>query len=106
MGVELVGLYWTVSGPVVVHVGREWSYFTWEDRCAEAAKVGFSGLGLWHADIEHQLEKTTLEEMAKVWHDHGMKTLELEFLADFFTDAGTPEREASDKTRKLLFDAA
>ena len=25
--VELVGLYWTVSGPVEVHVGREWSTF-------------------------------------------------------------------------------
>ena len=37
---ELVGLYWTVSGPVVVHFGREWSYFSWADRCAEARKVG------------------------------------------------------------------
>ena len=25
--VELLGLYWTVSGPVEVHVGREWSLF-------------------------------------------------------------------------------
>ena len=49
--VELVGLYWTVSGPVEVHVGREWSLFDWADRCAEASKVGFSGLGLWHADL-------------------------------------------------------
>ena len=40
---ELLGLYWTVSGPVVVHFGREWSYFSWADRCAEARKVGFAG---------------------------------------------------------------
>jgi sugar phosphate isomerase/epimerase len=107
MGVELVGLYWTVSGPVEVHFGREWSYFSWEARCAEAVKVGFKGLGLWAADIEHQLlEGATLERMAKTWHDHGLKHLELEFVADFFTDPGTPEREASDNTRKLLFDAA
>ena len=54
--VELLGLYWTVSGPVEVHVGREWSLFDWADRCAEARKVGFSGLGIWHADLEHVLE--------------------------------------------------
>ncbi len=53
---ELLGLYWTVSGPVEVHVGREWSLFDWADRCAEARKVGFSGLGIWHADLEHVLE--------------------------------------------------
>ena len=45
--VELVGLYWTVSGPVEVHVGREWSLFDWADRCAEAREVGFSG----HRDL-------------------------------------------------------
>ena len=43
--VDLMALYWTVSGPVEVHVGREWSLFDWRDRCAEAAKVGFEGSG-------------------------------------------------------------
>ena len=33
--VDLVALYWTVSGPVEVHFGREWSTFSWRDRCAE-----------------------------------------------------------------------
>ena len=54
--IELMALYWTVSGPVEVHVGREWSLFSWRDRCAEAAKAGFKGIGLWHADVSHQLE--------------------------------------------------
>ena len=58
--VELVGLYWTLSGPVDVHVGREWSLFAFEDRCAEAAKVGFDGIGIWHADLAHLLETHTL----------------------------------------------
>ena len=43
--IELLALYWTISGPAEVHVGREWSTFSWPDRCAEAARVGFSGLG-------------------------------------------------------------
>jgi sugar phosphate isomerase/epimerase len=104
--IELVALYWTVSGPVEVHFGREWSTFDWRDRCAQAARVGFSGLGLWHADVTHQLQTTTLEEMATVFRDHGLRYLEVEFLADFFAEPGSPERAASDELRGQLFQTA
>jgi sugar phosphate isomerase/epimerase len=103
---ELLALYWTVSGPADVHVGREWSLFDWGDRCAEAAKVGFEGLGLWHADIEHQLETTTLAEMKQTFDDAGLRYLQVEFLADFFVEQGQPARAESDARRKLLFDTA
>ena len=103
---ELVALYWTVSGPVEVHVGREWSLFDWADRCAEARKVGFSGIGIWHADLEHVLETRSLAEMKKVFDGNGLRHLELEFLMDWFVDPGDPRREASDEMRKLLFEAA
>jgi sugar phosphate isomerase/epimerase len=104
--VELVGLYWTVSGPVEVHVGREWSLFDWADRCAEARKVGFSGIGIWHADLQHVLETRGLAEMKTAFDDNGLRHLELEFLMDWFVDPGDPRREASDEMRKLLFEAA
>ena len=104
--VELLALYWTVSGPADVHVGREWSLFEWQDRCANAAKFGFKGLGLWHADIEHQLETRTLKEMKQIFDDAGLQYLQVEFLADFFVAPGDPLREDSDKRRKLLFDTA
>jgi sugar phosphate isomerase/epimerase len=103
---RLLALYWTVSGPAEVHVGREWSLFDWRDRCAEAARVGFKGLGLWHADIEHQLETRTLDEMKKIFDDAGLEYLQVEFLADFFVDKGEPARVESDERRKLLFDTA
>jgi sugar phosphate isomerase/epimerase len=103
---EMVALYWTVSGPVKVHFGREWSLFEWADRCAEAAKVGFHGIGLWHADIEHQLETRTLEEMRRIFDDSGLRHVELEFIADFFMDEGTDARRESDRIRRLLFDTA
>ncbi len=103
---ELLGLYWTVSGPVVVHHGREWSLFSWEDRCAEAARVGFAGLGIWHADLAHQLESTTLEEIKRVFDAHGLRRLELEFIMDWFLDPDDERRRESDKTRVLLFEAA
>jgi len=104
--VELVGLYWTVSGPVEVHVGREWSLFDWRDRCEEAAKVGFAGIGIWHADLEHVLETHTLAEMKARFDEAGFRHLELEFLMDWFVDPGDERRAASDQQRRLLFDAA
>jgi sugar phosphate isomerase/epimerase len=104
--IELMALYWTVSGPVEVHVGREWSLFDWRDRCAEAAKAGFDGIGLWHADVSHQLETRTLEEMATIFRDAGLKYLEVEFLADFFVPDGDPARAESDRLRRQLFDTA
>jgi sugar phosphate isomerase/epimerase len=104
--VQLLGLYWTTSGPVEVHAGREWSLFDSADRCAEAAKVGFSGLGIWHADLEHVLEKRSLKEMKRILDANELEHLELEFIMDWFLDPGTEERKASDETRKLLFNAA
>jgi len=104
--VELVGLYWTLSGPVEVHVGREWSTFDWRDRCEEAAKVGFSGIGIWHADLEHVLERRSLREMKEIFDAAGLTHLELEFLMDWFLDPGDERRKAADEQRRLLFDAA
>jgi sugar phosphate isomerase/epimerase len=104
--IELLALYWTVSGPADVHTGREWSLFSWHERCEQAARVGFTGLGLWHADIEHQLEGSTLEEMKRVFDDQGLTYLQVEFLADFFVEPGHAERQQSDRTRKLLFETA
>jgi sugar phosphate isomerase/epimerase len=66
---ELVDLYWTSAGPVEVHYGREWSLFDWRDRCAQAARVGFRGLGLWHADTRHQLQTRTLAEMKQIFDE-------------------------------------
>jgi sugar phosphate isomerase/epimerase len=105
--VDLLGLYWTVSGPVEVHVGREWSYFDWVDRCAQAKRVGYRGLGLWHADIEHQLaEGRSLKEIKQIFDDAGLEHIELEFLMEWFVDEGEDPRKESDRYRKLLFDAA
>ena len=104
--VELVGLYWTVSGPVEVHTGREWSLFDWADRCAEASSAGFSGLGLWHADLQHLLETRSLRELKQVFDDNGLRHLELEFLMDWFLDENDERRRASDEIRELLLRAA
>lgn len=102
----LIGLYWTLSGPVEVHVGREWSLFDFPERCAEAAKVGFRGIGIWHADLEHQLEKRSLREMRQILDDNGLGPIELEFLQDWFLDAGDERRKGADRIRRMVFEAA
>lgn len=104
--VELLGSYWATCGPVEIHTGREWSLFSWRDRCAQAARVGMRGLGIWHADLEHLLEQHSLAEIKEIFDDHGLEHLELEFLTDWFLPVGDARRAASDARRKLLFDAA
>ena len=105
-GDELLALYWTVSGPVEVHVGREWSLFDLRDRCEQAARAGFSGTGLWHADLEHVLETRSLGEVRQLLDDHGLRCLELEFLWEWFLDPADERRRAADSTCRLLFEAA
>jgi sugar phosphate isomerase/epimerase len=104
--ISLVALYWTTAGPVEIHAGREWSQYSWSDRCAQAARAGFEGIGLWHADVSHQLETTTLGEMVKVFDDAGLKYLEVEFLADFWVPPGEAKRKDSDRLRKQLFETS
>ena len=103
---DVIGLYWTISGPVEVHVGREWSLFDLRDRCAHAARVGLAGIGIWHADLEHMLETRSLADIAAVIDEYGMRNLELEFLGDWFLDPGDDRRRAADRTREMVFAAA
>ena len=107
VGAELIGNYWTISGPVMVHTGREWSLFPLRDRCAHAARVGFSGIGIWHADLEHLLgDGTTFAEIRSLLDEHGLRDLELEFLGDWFLDPSDERRATADATRRMVFEAA
>jgi sugar phosphate isomerase/epimerase len=106
MTADILGSYWTTAGPVEIRTGREWSLFDWPDRCAEAAKTGMTGLGIWHTDLEHLLENRSLAEIKQIFDDHGLEHLELEFLNDWFVPPGDEKRTASDQQRDLLFEAA
>ncbi len=105
-GVELMGAYWTTAGPTQPHQGQEWSNFDFADRCSEAAKAGMKGIGIWHADLAHQLETRSHADIEKQMDDNGLKYLELEFIWGFFEDEGTEGRKESDELRDLLLEAA
>src|SRR5690606_401773 len=101
--VELIASYWTLAGGALPHTDKEYSTFEFKERVEAAARAGFKGIGLWHADIAHVTRTRSLEEMRSILDDNGMKYVEIEFLADWFLEG--ERRKASDERRKLLFDA-
>ncbi len=101
--VDLLASYWTICCGVP-HTDHEYSPFDFRARVESAARAGFKGFGIWHADLEHVLRTLTLKVMKQILDDNGIKHVELEFLGDWFLDG---ERKAESYTRKkLLFDAA
>jgi sugar phosphate isomerase/epimerase len=102
--VELLGSYWTLAGGAQPHTDKEYSPFDFKDRVAAAARAGFRGFGLWHADIAHILQKRSLKDMKQILDDHGIKYVELEFLTDWFFDG--EKKQQADATNRMLLEAA
>jgi len=102
---ELLASYWTIAGGALPHTDREFSPFDFQDRVQAAAKAGFKGLGIWHADLDHILEHRSLAEMKRILDDNGMAHVELEFLSDWFLD-GERKKQSDIQKHKLLRAAA
>ncbi len=102
--VELLASYWTIAGDVHPHSPTEHSPFDFEDRVVAASKVGFKGIGIKEADLEHILARRSLKEMKQILDDNGIKHLELEFITDWFMDG--EKKKKSDRTKQLLLTAA
>ena len=103
--VPLVASYWTLAVGAAPHTDHEHSTSPFAERVAAAARAGFEGFGIWHADLEHTLKSLTLRDMHGILADHGMKHIELEFLTDWWIKDG--ERKAAcDARKQLLLDAA
>ena len=98
---DLLASYWTIAGGALPHTDKEYSPFDFKDRVEAAAKAGFKGFGLWHADLDHILERRSLKEMKQILDDNGMKYVELEFLTGWFMD-GEKKKESDIQKRKLL----
>jgi sugar phosphate isomerase/epimerase len=103
--VDLLASYWTLASGAVPHTDNEYSTSSFAERVAAAARAGFTGFGIWHADLEHTLRSTTLGDMRRILDDYGMKHIELEFLSDWWLEAGE-RRAASDMRKRMLLEAA
>jgi sugar phosphate isomerase/epimerase len=102
--VELLASYWTIAGGALPHTDKEYSPFDLKDRAEAIAKAGFTGMGIWHSDLQHILKTRSLHDIKKILDDNGLKHLELEFLGDWFCDG--EEKRESDIRKKMLMDAA
>lgn len=100
---ELTVAYWTIAG-AFPGAEREYSQFDFKDRVEAAARAGFSGMGIWHADLDHILQRRTLKEMKQILDDNGMRHTEVEFLTDWFLDG--ERKKQSDVRKKKLLEAA
>ena len=97
--IELMNLFWTTAG---IYPGiAEISPYDFKHRVEAAARVGFTGIGLWHTDLEHILIHRSLDEMRMILEDNGIKHLELEFLTDWFLE-GARKQESDARKRRLL----
>jgi len=103
--VDLIASYWTLGGGALPHTDKEYSTFEFRTRVEQAARAGFKGLGLWHADLIHVRKTRSLKEMRQILDANGMQHVEIEFLADWFLEPGE-RRTQSDAMRRLLLEAA
>ena len=102
--VDLLASYWTLAVGAEPHTDHEFSKVGFRDRVESAARAGFTGFGIWLADLDHTLEKLTLKEMRQILDDNGIKHVELEFLTDWFVSGEA--KQASDERKLRLFKAA
>lgn len=101
---ELVATCWTTSGSALP-TGPVESPLHLHDRIAAASAAGFSGFGVVLADLRAYLAHHSLTELRGVLDDHGMTTVELELLEDWWVPEG-PRRAASEAVHDELLRAA
>jgi sugar phosphate isomerase/epimerase len=102
---DLLGSYWTLAGGgAEPHTDHEYCPWDLRLRAEAAARAGFTGMGIWYADLIHTLKTHTLQDMKKIFDDNGVKHIELEFLQGWFADG--EEKKASDVERTKFFEAA
>ena len=101
---DLVATCWTTSGPASP-LGPVESPLALPDRIAAAAAAGFTGFGILLADLRRYLVGHDLAELKQLLDDHGMTTVELELLEDWWVPEG-PRRVESERVRDELRTAA
>jgi len=103
--IDLLASYWSIAVNAEPHTDHEFSTASFAERVAAASRAGFTGMGIWHSDLEHTLKSSNLAEMRRILDDHGIRHIELEFLNDYWFKEG-PRKHAFESRRQLLLEAA
>lgn len=102
--IELIASYWTIVGDVYPMAPNEISPFPFEKRVEAAARAGYRGLGLLHADLMAAANRLGLKEIRRILDANGIVHIELELLSDWYAEGQA--RAESDMVRKDLLKAA
>jgi sugar phosphate isomerase/epimerase len=97
----VLGSYWTLAVGTAP-VAKEVCDYDLRQRIEAASAAGYTGMGLWHSDLEVQREKYGLAEIGRMLKDNGIVHVELEWLNDWYWD--DERRAQSDQYRKLLLE--
>jgi sugar phosphate isomerase/epimerase len=100
----LLATCWTSAGDTKPGAAAEVSPIALPTRIEAVARAGWQGFGLGPADLRLALESTSLADLRAMFDAGGIEQVELEFLADWWTDG--ERRKASDELRAMLFRAA
>ncbi|MBO1901523.1 sugar phosphate isomerase/epimerase [Leucobacter weissii] len=100
----LLASCWTHAGDAAPQTEDERSPFDILERVRAVAESGWSGIGLVHADLIETRRTIGLQRLGSEIRSSGLEFVEVEFLGDWWTSG--KEREASDRVRRELFEAA
>lgn len=103
-GIELLAAFFTLGGDVYPFGPTEISPIPFKDRVEAAAKVGYKGMGLIHADVQATAAQIGLKEMKRIIDDNDIKYLEYEFLSGWYLDG--ERRAKSDVMRTEMLEVA
>lgn len=103
-GIELLAAFFTLGGDVYPFGPTEISPIPFKDRVEAAAKVGYKGMGLIHADVQATAAQIGLKEMKRIVDDNDIKYLEYEFLSGWYLDG--ERRAKSDVMRTEMLEVA
>ncbi len=100
---EFLAACWTSAGDCRPLSGPDTSPLDVRTRIEAVARTGYTGFGLTHADLLVARDTVGLDTVAQLLGDHGLCTVQLERISDWWT---TGERKArSDTVRAELFEA-
>ncbi len=100
---ELIASCWTAGGDADARGGKTPSPEDLRTRIELAAKAGWRGFGLLHADMIQARETMGYKELRRILDDNGIIHLELEYLLDWW--ATGEDRVESDRMRADFFEA-
>jgi len=101
---DLLASCWTTAGDAGPMSAVEQSPFPLPDRIAAAARAGYTGFGILHADLVEAGEGMGYPRLAGLLRDHGIVHVEVEMLNDWYTSGEA--RATSDLVRRDLLEAA